>query len=315
MNTETTMPETEVEPVETPETEEPEASDIAAASEPEDTEEIEASEEEGAEEEATEEGEDTEAEEIELKVGGEVLKVPKEAMPDEIRERVQGFLNSAESSYTRKFQDVAEQKKTIEARQQELDVMEGLQGEVLDSYSRGLSLRAEIEQLQGVDLNALWQSNPDQARRVSDQLQRKQAEFQRTVNEVAEQERKLGETRQQAQARQFEEGKAQILSQVPDFEQRLPEVIDYASKTYGVDPKEAESAWALNPMAATALYKAMLYDRMQGAKKAKPAKPAPAKPVKSAAKGGSAKPAPDISKMSMDEYAAYMNRRDGIPNR
>lgn len=259
---------------------------------------------------ASSEGEDgNEVEEIELNFGGEKFSVPKGASVEEVAPKLSEFAHNLEAGYTKKFQDVAETRKAVEAQEAAVKRVQELQGDALTKFSSGLQLQREIAQLQQVDVSALWQSNPDQARQVSDTLARKQAELQNTVAEVTKAEAEASKAQTEETARRFEEGKQMIERQVPGFAKDLPAVIDYAAKTLGVDAKAAEAEWALNPPMAIAVHKAMLFDRMQAQAK-QSSKPAPkkAKPIgKASGKGGAA--TPDLSSMT----AAQMAKHLGLP--
>jgi hypothetical protein len=127
-------------------------------------------------------------EEIEFDFGGNKLRIPKGTMPDEIAEKLDQFTKGTWSDYTRKSQEVAEQRKVLAAEAEYVARVKTLTDEGQRTFARGLQLREEVEQLAKVDLQALWQSQPDQARRVSDLLSAKQAEFQRVVAKVGEYE-------------------------------------------------------------------------------------------------------------------------------
>lgn len=235
------------------------------------------------------EGEEgNESEEIELNFGGEKFSVPKGASVEEIMPKLSEFAHNLEAGYTKKFQDVAETRKSVEAEKAAVKRVQELQGDALTKFSSGLQLQREIAQLQQVDVSALWQSNPDQARQVSDTLAKKQAELQNTVAEVSRAEAGASRAQTEETARRFEEGKQMIERKVPGFTKDLPAVIEYAAKTLGVDAKAAEAEWALNPPMALAVHKAMLFDRMQAQAK-QSSKPAPktAKPIgKATGRGG-----------------------------
>jgi hypothetical protein len=84
-------------------------------------------------------------------------------------------------------------------------------------------------------------------------------------------------------------------------------------KTYGIPDADAKN-WRLNPVATVAMWKAMEFDKLQ-AKARQAAKPAPTPPPQApigTPKGtrSASKPA-DPDKMSMDEYVAWMERREG----
>ena len=250
-----------------------------------------------------------EAEEIELNFGGDKLRVPKGAIPEEVVSKISEFSKNLEAGYTKKFQDVAEQRKSIEARAQAVEKIQTLSTEALNTYSRGLSVKQELEQLQKIDVNALWQSNPDQARRVSDAISAKTTEFNSIVQQVQQLE---GQTQQHQQAefvRLRQEGEAAIEKRIPGFAQKhLPAVSEYMIQQ-GL-PKEEVNNWPMNPLYTQVAYKAMLYDRMQAQAK-KAAKPtattaAPITPMKGG-KGGTAQK--DVSKMSAADMAKHL----GLP--
>lgn len=286
-------------------------------------EEVEAQEAEAEEVEAQPEGEDDDAEvsedaedeepeieEIEFNFNGEKLRVPKGSIPEDLAAKVDEFVRGAESNTTRKFQELAEKSKAVEAREQAAEKLLSLNNDTLETYSKGLQVRQEIEQLSQVDLNALWQSNPDEARRVSDRISQKQAEFQSIISDVSQKEAQLTQAQQAEIARRKEEGEAVLEKQMKGFKaEKLPAVIKYATETLGIDAKSAEADWALNPAMTLAVHKAMLYDQMQTtARKANP-KPTPAKPVKPQ-KGGTGAQAPkDVTRMSEADMARHL----GLP--
>lgn len=286
----------------------------ADAAEAEEVEAVEAETEEVEAEEIESDGdepEDEEAEEdeeIELNFGGNKKSFSAKGTAKEVAAQAQEFADSVWSDYTRKSQDLSEQRKSLEAQASAVEKLQSLSGDALDAYSKGLQLRAEIEQLQSHDLSALWQSDPDRARRVSDLLAQKQAEFQRAVQTVSQKEGELTQAQQAEMARRIAEGEAQIEAKVKGFKaEKLPEVIDYAVNSLGMDRDQASKEWALNPQMTLAVWKAAQFDKMQAAAKKTPT-PKPAEPVQGRKpKGG--KPLSDPARMSPKEMAKYL----GLP--
>jgi len=154
------------------------------------------------------EGDEEEVEEeIELNFGGDKLRVPKSAIPEDVVAKITDFSRNLESGYTKKFQTLAEQRESVAAREQAVERLATLDGEALDKFSRGNALKQEIAQLQNVNTQALWQSNPDQARRISDTIAKKQAEFNAVVNEVSRLEGERSKAQEAELARREEEGR------------------------------------------------------------------------------------------------------------
>ncbi len=234
-----------------------------------------------ADPEGDDEGEDgDEVEEIELNFGGEKLRVPKGAIPEEVAAKVSEMAHNLEAGYTKKFQDVAERGKSLEAREAAIQRAQELQGDALTKFSDGLHLQNEIARLEQVDINALRQSDPDQARWVSDDLATKRAELQNTIAEINKAEAASMEAQRAEMARRVEEGKELIERKAPGFSKVLPEVIQFAVDELGVDKVQAEAEWALNPPMALAVLDAMKYRQMKAqAKQSTSPKPKKAKPV------------------------------------
>lgn len=246
----------------------------ATAAEPEEG--AEEGDEEGS---AEDEGEDQgDAEPVILKYRGKTLEVPEGTAP-EVVEELQKFASDVEADSTRKYQEVAEGRKALQAREQQIENLASMNDAQQNLYAQGRALQAEIQQLQALDLNAMWQSNPDQARRVSDQLAQRQSQFQQTVNQLSQAESQFTEAQNAYLTQKREEGRAVIEKAVPDFK---PEpVIDYVVKAYAelgqdLSPEEAKANWSLNPGYAVIARKAMLYDQQRAKAKTIGSKPKPA---------------------------------------
>jgi hypothetical protein len=287
MSEDVTAPaEQEVTPTESPDDSvlqalEPEAEEVVEESEGKPV----AASEEGDEPEESDEPEEGENEDepspVVLKYRGKTLEVPPGTAP-EIVSDIQEFADYVESDSTRKYQEVAESRKALEQRQQQVEKLASLNDAQQDLYARGQTLKSEIARLQGEDMNALWQSDPDRARRISDLLALRQQQFQQTVNELSQTEAQFNQAREAQVSQQREAGRAVIEKVVPDFN---PEpVIDYVVKAYAdigqdLSVEEAKANWSINPGYALIARKAMLYDQQQEKAKTIGKKPAPA-PVK-----------------------------------
>jgi len=257
------------------------------------------------------EGDEEEVEEeIELNFGGDKLRVPKSAIPEDVVAKITDFSRNLESGYTKKFQTLAEQRESVAAREQAVERLATLDGEALDKFSRGNALKQEIAQLQNVNTQALWQSNPDQARRISDTIAKKQAEFNAVVNEVSRLEGERSKAQEAELARREEEGRREVEKRIPGFaEKHAPELVKYAI-SQGIPEAEA-GKWTRNPIVTEMAWKAMQYDaaktRTAQAVKPKPAGATPIRPSKG--KGGKPKLdlVQDADKMSADEWARRRN--------
>lgn len=246
------------------------------------------------------------AEEIEFDFGGNKLRIPKGTLPDEIAEKLDAFTKGTWSDYTRKSQEVAEQRKALQAEAEYVARVKTLSDEGQRAFARGLQLREEVEQLAKVDLRALWQSNPDQARQVSDLLAQKQLEFQRAVSKVSEYESQVARAEQESTARREQDGREYVSKTVKGWsDTHAAEAVAYAVK-HGV-PEEQARNWARFPREAVWAWKAAQFDKLQAQAKAPPKPAAPPTAPVAAVKGRAAPAAPNPEAMSDDEWLKWRN--------
>ena len=241
--------------------------------------------------------------------GGKKFQVNKDALSDEEAEQFESYGKGLQSDYTKKTQELAEQRKQIEAREQSAEKLLSLQGDTLDIYSKGLAIRQELAQLNEIDLNQLWQSNPDQARQVSDAISQKTKEFNATVQQVSAKEGEMAHTKQADQQAREIEGEKTLNARIPQFTEKVGDVIDYFCKTYGADKKATEAGWRSDPVVTELAYKAMMFDKMKAkvkkGSKVNPATATESKPVKG--KGGRHKSNTPTDKDSAKDWLAKRN--------
>lgn len=289
---------------------EPEQDDIA------DTEAPEADEVETAEADAQAEGEGEEGDggddpedAIEFDFGGNKVRVAKDVPVAEVAEQLREYTESVTRGANEKFQQAAEVRKVAEAERQSLAELSDLNTEALEAYAAAASIRDRIAAIEGIDLNRLWQSNPDQARRASDELTKLRNQQQAATAELDRIQGGLKAKRDEMSARAIEAGKARVAKLDPDFARQADDVVKYVTTTYGI-PEEQAKQWPASPEIAVMARKAMLYDRAQTAgKKQPPRKIQEAAPVRSiSGKGGNARPGPRDGQ-SVDAWMRERNKQ------
>ena len=264
----------------------------------------------GAETPAEEQRAETEEpEEVELSFGAKTLKVAKGAIPESVLSELEDFTKGVQGDYTRKTQEVAEQRKEVEARRELFEKLSTLKGEALSAFTAGQRIASEIHQLEQIDLNAVWQSDPDQARRIGDALSIKRAEFQKHVNAVSAHEAAMEAEQQRAFAKLEEAGRAEMRRVVKGFDENAErEMVAYAVKN-GIDEQDAKR-WPLTPKTAQMAWKAMQFDKLlaqtKAATAAKPP-PAPAAPVKAVSGKSASTARKSWDDMSPEEFARVRN--------
>ena len=200
-------------------------------------EELEAAEEEDEPQEDQVEEEESEQPQLyTIKVDGEETQVTLEELQN-------GY--SRQRDYTRKTQELAEQRKAIEAKQQEVSQKDAIYSQLLPKMEA--TLKGELEN--EPDWSALYEADPIAYVREKDiwnekkqKLQAVQAETQRLQQESAmEQQKKLQQFLQY--------GQQQLLEQIPEWQdnevasKEKMAIRDYGVNVLGYTPQEMDSVY------------------------------------------------------------------------
>lgn len=261
-------------------------------------------------------GEQVTVEELEFDVGGTKHKIKKGTPIEDVHELVQKYQKGLESKLQRESQTIASKAKAIEEAEKVATRLQALGLEQAKDMARGTQLAETIAYYERPDIQAalsqLWSSNPDEARRHSDAAHAARAEFQQIESRIAQYGTQRNEAERQTVEIHSREGEAVVAKAIKGFSPQVEaELVEYAKK-HGVSEESAKK-WRLNPYGAITTWKAMQFDKMQAASKAAAKPPAPtAAPVTSIKGGkGTSNGTVDLERMSMDDYAAYMAKREG----
>lgn len=204
-----------------------------------------------------------------------------------------------QADYTRKTQEVAENRKQIEARAQSVAEAEKLAFGLTEHRAELHSVQkelAEFQKLSQADWNALSDKDPVMAQKAIIKLQQLQARDAQLRGAIAQSEYISKERAQRETAKRVAEGNAVLQRDIKGWS---PEV---ASKvmSYGKDsgfPEEVLSQ-VTEPAFVKVLHKAYLYDQLAKQRTKPPEQPAPATRIASS----NAKVSKSLSDMSMDEF-------------
>ena len=225
-------------------------------------EELEAAEEEDEPQEDQVEEEESEQPQLyTIKVDGEETQVTLEELQN-------GY--SRQRDYTRKTQELAQQRKAIEAKYQEISQKDAIYSQLLPRMES--TLKGELEN--EPDWNALYEADPIAYVREKDiwnekkqKLQAVQAESQRLQQESA--------MAQQQQLQQFlQYGQQQLLEQIPEWQdnevasKEKMAIRDYGVNVLGYTPQEMDSVYDYRVLLG--LRNAWLQHKTQQATKVKP---------------------------------------------
>lgn len=231
--------------------------------------------EDNAEGEAEPEDEDTDGAEYEtVTVDGQEIQVTR----DELKK---GYQRQAD--YTRKTQEVAEQRKQYEQERQTLQQTYQQIAERAQQYEQALQQSMEQEP----DWQRLWQEDPDEYNRQRWDWQDRKERLQQAQRERQEaQRRQQQEAQRQFQQRVQQEHERLVNERLPHWQdaetakKEKADVMTYARDTLGFSEEELQNV--ADSRAVEAIYKAMKYDDLQAKKPATKKKAAKApKPAKS----------------------------------
>ncbi len=255
--------------------------------------------------ESVEASQDTEAllpdapvdEDEEIDYDGEKYKVPKKLKDAFLRQQ----------DYTQKTQTVAEQRREVEARQQQLIAQAQAQQQHLAEYAEAYALDNQLKQFAQLDWNALTDSDPVQALKLDRQyreLQQRRAEI---VSSVTQKQQQAYAQMQRENAKRIAEGQAVRAREIKGWSPEMAKELVSSAKELGF---QAEELGSINdPRVVKLLHKAWQFDQLIKKQATPKDKPVPQeKPVTriTASKGTVAK---DPSKMTDKEFAQWRRRQ------
>lgn len=224
-------------------------------------------EDEGVEEE-TEVEEETQQPIYRVKVDGSEIEVTQE-------ELINGY--SRQQDYTRKTQELSQQKKTIEQQQAELAQRDAIYSQLLPKMEAQLQGELANEP----DWNTLYEDDPVGYVREK-QLWDEKKEKLGAVNAENQRLQQEAQVKQQSQIQQFVEyGQHKLLEIIPEWQnqeiasQEKQAISDYAVNTLGYTPQEIQQVYDYR--ALLGLRNAWLNSKTVEATKKKPTQKAPAR--------------------------------------
>lgn len=210
--------------------------------------------EESADEEVTDE--DDQPEEVaedsdeEVEYEGKAYKVPKELKEALMRQ----------ADYTRKTQDVADQRKAVEERMQVLQQQEQALAKTFDKRVELKGIQDRLSQFEQIDWQGLADSDPVQATKLNlayQQLQRQANGIYGELQQVQQASEQL--TQQQRQQMLVEAGK-DLAQRIPNFDAKAQETLVKYAKEFGVTDDELRLVSEIQP---NAKYLHILYEATQ----------------------------------------------------
>lgn len=268
--------------------------EIGASTAPDESE---VTESESDELEQNEHSEDDE-EELEEDLDGVKVRGKKEALERLKAERLM------QADYTRKTQEVAEQRRAIETAQQQFEAQRQFEQQNLDIVADIRAIDRQISQLQQVNLMQLSESDPIQAQRLMLQLQNLQTQRGQAAGALAQRQQEFHHWQQQQTARQVEEGLRVLKREIPGFGPDLAEKLVEYGKSRGYPEHMLRSI--TSPSFVVDLYHSYQFAQAKKQATTKP-KVVQDKPVTRVANASKAKAGVDPDKLSPEQWVKWRN--------
>jgi hypothetical protein len=214
--------------------------------------------------------------------------------------------------YTRKTQEVADQRREIEARGEKLKETEKLHAEVIDHIADSRAIEKRVHQLRQVLSQVNYaQLTPEQQPQVlalQGELTQLQAVHGQLASTIAQKHQQKQLAEQQETATLASKAEAFLRREIKDWSpQKDVQLADYA-KSQGVDPKALGNLMLRNPAVALLVDKAAKFDRLMKQQTAKTPAPS-AQPISRVTPKTSPATTVDEDKMSTDEWLAHREKQ------
>lgn len=202
--------------------------------------------------EQTEGDSEDEGEEVEFE--GKAYKVPKGIKEALLRQ----------ADYTKKTQEVAEQRKSVEERAQALDQQQRVMAQTFDKAVEFREAQKRLAQYEQIDWYTLAQNDPAQATQLNIAYQQLQREAQTKYGEWKQAEQQTQQLTEQNRQQMLVKAEAELRTRLPNFGPQVAEKIAKAGKEYGITDQELNSL--IDPRYVHVLHDAMKWRALQAEK-------------------------------------------------
>lgn len=247
------------------------------------------------------EGEPEEIEYAEIELNGKKYQVPVELKD--------GYL--MQSDYTRKTQEVAEQRKAIEAQEAEIKNRAQVSEQELNARAELLVINQRLQEYQQVDWNAWQDEDPFAAQKGWIEFQQLERRAGHTWQSLQTAEQQRSETAKQEVAKRIQETREFAAKEIKGWSPEVDaKIIDFATKDMGISTEIL--AREINPVRYKILHLAWI--GQQSIQKQTAAKPSPTvqnlKPLAKVSPKGGAPARKSMDEMDVNEFAAYRNAQE-----
>ena len=241
-------------------------------------------------------------EEEEIEVGDRKLALPKSIAETLKRERM------FQTDYTQKTQSLADERKQVVAEREEVAQRRQQAQEYIAEMADMRAIEKQLKEIDDMNLGQYVDSDPVGVLKVQEQRRALEAERQKLAGSLTQKQHDHELNEQQELAKRVQHAEAYIEREIKGVNPaRISEMEKYATSK-GMDKRVYAKTMIEQPVFATFVHKAELYDALMK-KQAPKAPQAPAAKPAIRVAGASANVQKDPAKMSDKEFAQWRSRQ------
>jgi tetrahydromethanopterin S-methyltransferase subunit B len=243
-------------------------------------------------------------EEEEVEIGDKKFALPKSAAEKLKAERLM------QADYTRKTQEVAETRKSVEAEREQVRQHAEQQQQYIKEIAKVTALDDQIAEYAKLDWNALSDQDPISAQKLHFQYQALQQQRQTAAEAITQKQQQNALVEQQEVAKQIQEAEAYVQREIKGWTPERSTQLNSYAQAEGVKFDQAfAKVLVQNPALIKIMHKAAMFDQLEKKQSTKPAPtPAPAPVTRVGAARATA--AKDPSKMTDAEWAKWRSEKN-----
>jgi len=234
---------------------------------------------------------------VDIEIDGKLYQVPPELKD--------GYLRQAD--YTRKTQEVAEQRKAAESLKAEAEAVFSVSQEVLEARAFKMNIDSQLKQFEAINWDQMEQEDPIGAQSAWRRFQQLQQQAGQVDGYLMQQQAQRAEQMERETANRLRETAEFASKNIPGWTPEMDAKITSFVTDLGIGHQELISA--INPTVYKLLHMAYLGSQTLAKQQTPPRPTAPTQPLKTV----SAKASPNVTKdpadMTMAEYDKWAAKR------
>jgi len=246
----------------------------------------------------SEEGEQEAEEEDEIEVDGKKFVLPKSAAEKLKAERLM------QADYTRKTQEVAEQRKQIEQQAQSLQQQAKFQQEYIQHVAKITAIDERLQQYANINLGEYIDTDPVAVMKAQEEIRSLQMQRMNEVNNLTQKQNQQSFEQQQNVAKRVQEASAYLSREIPNWSPQKDVEFAHYVANLGIPAQVAGQLVLDHPQFAKIVDKAISFDKL-AATKAKPKESSQAAPPPTRISAKASGTSRDPDKMSTEEWVKW----------